>query len=91
MKVICIDSDNKPDKIPDNEWIKEGLVYTVVQVVNMGLQQNKLGVKLKEVDLSEESFPYQFYDFNRFIPIEMLSNLHQENEKIAETANLELI
>jgi hypothetical protein len=91
MKVICIDSSNKPDKVPDYEWIKEGIVYTVIQVVEMGLQKNKLGVKLKEVDLSEESFPYQYYDLDRFIPVQMLNELYQEKEKIAETADLELI
>jgi len=81
MKVICIDESKKPAKISSDEWIQEGVVYTVVEVVNMGLQPGKLGVRLKEVNLSEKSFPYQYYDSNRFIPIE---GLLAEVEKIEE-------
>ena len=78
MKVICIDAGNKPAKISLDEWIKEGVVYTVVSVINMGLQPGKLGVLLKEVQLSEKSFPYEYYDATRFIPIE---GLVAENKK----------
>ena len=49
MRAICIDASNKPSKIPDNEWVIEGEVYTITRVVRMGLQDNKFGVLLKEV------------------------------------------
>jgi hypothetical protein len=81
MKVICIDSSKKPAKISSDEWIQEGIVYTVVEVVNMGLQQGRLGVRLKEVALSEKSFPYEYYDSSRFLPIE---GLIAEVEKVKE-------
>jgi hypothetical protein len=81
MKVICIDSSKKPAKISSDEWIQEGIVYTVVEVVNMGLQQGRLGVRLKEVTLSEKSFPYEYYDSSRFLPIE---GLIAEVEKVEE-------
>lgn len=90
MKVICIDSSNKPSKVPDNEWIEEGVVYTVVLVRQMGLQKGKIGVKLKEVELSDSSFPYEFYDFERFLPINLLTQLYHE-ERVTEKADLELI
>lgn len=90
MKVICIDSSNKPNKVPDNEWIEEGVVYTVVLVRQMGLQKGKIGVKLKEVELSDSSFPYEFYDFERFLPINLLTQLYHE-ERVTEKADLELI
>lgn len=90
MRCICIDSSNKPSKIPDNEWIVEGEVYTITRVVRMGLQKNKAGVKLKEVELSESSFPYEFYDFERFISINLLSEIFHK-EKVFENADLELI
>lgn len=90
MKVICIDSSNKPNKVPDNEWIEEGVVYTVVLVRQMGLQKGKIGVKLKEVELSDSSFPYEFYNFERFLPINLLTQLYHE-EKVTEKADLELI
>jgi hypothetical protein len=72
MKVICIDASNKPKRIADSEWIQEGMVYTVVATVNMGLQSGKIGLKLKEVELSSLSFPYEYYDAGRFLPIEGL-------------------
>jgi len=90
MKVICIDSSNKPSKVPDNEWIEEGVVYTVVLVRQMGLQKGKIGVKLKEVELSDSSFPYEFYDFERFLPINLLTQVYHE-ERVTEKADLELI
>lgn len=50
------------------EWVKEGETYTLVGVVKMGLQANKLGYLLKEVKLSKGSFPYEYYDSDRFAP-----------------------
>ena len=91
MKAICIDSSNKPSKIPDNEWVIEGEIYTITRVVRMGLQQNKFGVLLKEVQLSSNSFPYELYDADRFLPIDLLSEAYQEKEKVVEKADLELI
>jgi hypothetical protein len=70
MKVICIDSKGKPDKIPFEEWIKEGKVYTVISIDKMGLQDGKIGFKLEEIELTENSFPYEYYSAERFRPIE---------------------
>jgi hypothetical protein len=69
MKVICINDKSRPVKIPIEEWIKEGEQYTVTKVVNMGLQKNKLGFLLKEVQLGKKSFPYEYYDADRFAPV----------------------
>lgn len=91
MKAICIDSSNKPSKIPDNEWVIEGEIYTITRVIRMGLQQNKFGVLLKEVQLSSNSFPYELYDADRFLPIDLLAEAYQEKEKVFEKADLELI
>lgn len=91
MKAICIDASNKPDKIPDNEWVKEGEVYTITRVVRMGLQDNKFGVLLKEVKLSAESFPYELYDADRFLPIDLLSKALEETKETVKEADLELI
>jgi hypothetical protein len=82
MKVICIDSSNKPSKIAPSEWIDEGIVYTVVSVVNMGLQPGKVGLKLKEVELTEKSFPYEYYDAVRFISIDALVKEAKEVEEL---------
>ena len=69
MKVICINSEGKPDKIPSKEWIKEGEIYTVTQIDRMGLQHGTIGFKLEEIELTENSFPFEFYDAERFRPV----------------------
>ena len=89
MKVICIDDSKKPAKISSDEWIQEGVVYTVFESVNMGLQPNKIGLKLKEITLTKKSFPYEYYDSARFIPIEGL--LSEREEVMEEEFELDLI
>ena len=91
MRAICIDSSNRPSKIPEHEWVVEGEVYTITRIVRMGLQDNKFGVLLKEVQLSSESFPYELYDAERFLPIDLLANALQETKETVKEADLELI
>ena len=69
MKAICIDSSNKPDNISEYEWIEEGMVYTITEVVEMGLQDGKLGVAFEEVKLTDASAPYKYYSIERFLII----------------------
>ena len=91
MRAICIDASNKPSKVPDSEWVIEGEVYTITRVVRMGLQDNKFGVLLKEVKLSSNSFPYELYDAERFLPIDLLSKAFEETQETVKEADLELI
>jgi hypothetical protein len=91
MRAICIDASNKPSKVSDNEWVIEGEVYTITRVVRMGLQDNKFGVLLKEVKLSSNSFPYELYDAERFLPIDLLSRALEETKETVKEADLELI
>ena len=93
MKVICIDADNKPQNIPIEEWVKEGDMYNVIKIVRMGLQKDIYGFLLKEIQLSSKSFPYELYNAIRFLPIELLSEINEEQEKEVnvEEAYLELI
>jgi hypothetical protein len=88
MQVICIDAANKPKRISPYEWLEEGKVYTVVEVARMSLQQNRFGYRLKEVQLSEQSFPFEYYSADRFIAIEHLEQIAEEH---AQEADLELI
>ena len=91
MQVICINDENRPKRISPYEWIEEGKTYTVVEVSKMGLQAGKFGYKLKEVQLSEQSFPYEYYNADRFVPVEPLKQALKE-EKVEEiSANLELV
>jgi hypothetical protein len=89
MKVICINDKNRPIIILPSEWIKEGETYTITKIIKMGLQDGKYGVLLKEVQLRADSFPYEYYDADRFVPLdERVANM--EEEAIKE-ADLELI
>ena len=89
MKAICIDSSNKPAKVPIEQWIKEGEAYTIIKIIKMGLQDGKYGVLLKEVQMSADCFPYEYYDADRFIPLDTRV-LNMEEETVKE-ADLELI
>jgi hypothetical protein len=89
--MICIDSSKKPSKVPIEQWIKEGKVYTVIKVVKMGLQDGKYGVLLKEVQMSANCFPYEYYDADRFIPLDMRVYEAQEKKEEVLEADLELI
>jgi hypothetical protein len=89
MKAICIDSSNKPAKVPIEQWIKEGEAYTIIKVVKMGLQDKKYGVLLKEVQMSADCFPYEYYDADRFLPLDILAEVKEE--ELVKEADLELI
>jgi len=91
MQVICIDDSNKPKRISPMEWITEGKVYTVVEIAKMNLQNNKLGYRLKEVQLSEQSFPYEYYNAERFIQVEALVQVAEELKSEEIPADLELV
>jgi len=82
MKVICINSDNKPVKIPLEQWIKKGEEYTITRLIHLAITPGKMGVLLKEVQLSSSCFPYEYYDADRFAPIELLSNEESVSEVI---------
>jgi hypothetical protein len=91
MRAVCIDSSNKPSKVPESEWVKEGEIYTITRIVRMGFQDNVFGVLLKEVQLSSKSFPYELYDMSRFLPIDLLTEVYSEKEETVKEADLELI
>lgn len=91
MRVVCIDSSNKPAKIPIEQWVKEGEVYTVVKIVQMGLQDGKYGFLLKEVQMSTDCFPYEYYDADRFIPLDIRVYEAEEKKEEVLEADLELI
>ena len=84
MQVICIDAGNKPKRISPYEWLTEGKVYTVVEVARMSLQQNRFGYRLKEVQLSDQSFPYEYYSADRFAPYVSLEAIEAEHFQEAD-------
>jgi hypothetical protein len=91
MQVICINDENRPKRISPYEWIEEGKTYTVVEISKMGLQAGKFGYKLKEVQLSEQSFPYEYYNADRFVPVDPLKQALKEERVEEISADLELV
>jgi hypothetical protein len=69
MRVVCLNSAGKPDKIPLEKWVKKGEVYTVIKAVNLAIG-NKLAFELDEIKLTEENFPYEYFSADRFVPEE---------------------
>ena len=90
MQVICINDSNKPKRVSQSEWITKGKIYTVVEVVKMNLQNNKLGYRLKEVQLSDQSFPYEFYSAERFGIVRGILKMHGEEKVYAEELDLHI-
>jgi len=84
MQVICINSSDKPKRISPYEWITEGEIYTVTEVARMSLQQNRFGYKLKEIQLSDQSFPYEYYSADRFAPYVSLEAIEAEHFQEAD-------
>lgn len=91
MKAICINSSNKPKNIPISEWLVEGEMYTITKIVRMGFQKDVYGVKLKEIELTSQSIPYELYDATRFLPIDLLKEKQIKEEEIVKEADLELV
>jgi len=65
IKCICIDDKNRPSKVPETKWVKEGQEYTVIFTLVV-LPQKTLAVQLDEIDLDESCMPYEFFLANRF-------------------------
>lgn len=65
IKCICINDKNRPGKVPESKWVKEGKEYTVIFTL-MVLPQKTLAVQLDEIDLDESCAPYTFFLANRF-------------------------
>jgi len=86
MKVLCINDKKKPEQIPQSQWIEEGVIYTVTNVINLPLQSGIAGFLLKEVSLSPDCFPYEFYNSNRFGII--LDNVEELSELLEKELSL---
>lgn len=82
MKVVCINAKNRPKQVAPTEWVTEGKEYTVIGKKAMNLQNGKIGYLLKEVQLSELSFPYELYDSERFISAEEYAKQNVNAEEL---------
>jgi hypothetical protein len=84
MQVECINDGNKPKQVPTEKWIVKGQIYTVIATTSMNLQRNKIGLKLKEIELDQSCFPYEYFDADRFKIVQVQNTLvKQEFEEFA--------
>lgn len=65
IKCICINDKNRPSRVPETKWVKEGEEYTVIFTLVV-LPQKTLAVQIDEIDLDESCRPYSFFLANRF-------------------------
>jgi hypothetical protein len=87
MRVLCIDDKKKPGQIPQSQWVEEGVVYTVTKAIHLPLQPGIAGFLLKEVSLSPDCFPYEFYSSSRFV---VIADKIEEKEEVSELVEEEL-
>ena len=66
FRVICINDQNKPKEVPESAWVVYGERYTVVKV-DLLSSHKTIGFKLDEIILPDDSFPYEYFDAQRFI------------------------
>jgi hypothetical protein len=91
MKAICIDNSNKPNTFSEAEWLEEGMVYTIIEIVELDLQEDKLGIALVELELAETSAPYKYYSLERFLLIpENASLIFEKTRKSIKKENKEM-
>ena len=90
MKILCVNSKNKPKEIYEKEWIKEETEYTLV-FVSWHPNQKCNGCQLAEISLTEKSNPYEFYKLDRFaIRIEDLQEFLSLVKDCTDMDNLSL-
>lgn len=86
FEVVCIDDKRRPQEIPQELWVKEGEKYNVKKVIRT--MDNQLGFVLEEIELGEDTFPYDAFSPVRF---GLTTNYKDEEEKEAEEAVKDLI
>lgn len=65
VKCVCIDDSGKPEVVPNSKWVKLGQIYTVIYTVNV-LPQGEVAFQLREIDLDESCYPYEYFLSSRF-------------------------
>jgi len=90
FKVIAINTDNKPNDIPNNKCIVKDEVYTVIKMDYMNIQNRILGFQLEEIDLTD-CFPYQYFAAKRFRAYtEQDAKIEKAVNELLETKILEI-
>lgn len=97
MVVMCVDDSNRPNDIPETEWVKKGENYTVDKLVNNLKEGRNSPVaqcfKLKEVKISNPK--YAGYHVRRFTPVafgdDIAFTIEEQIEKELSLGQLEYV
>jgi hypothetical protein len=65
IKCTCLNDKNKPSRIPEDKWLKNGQEYIIV-FASYVLPQKELGFQLQGLDLDDSCSPYEYFLANRF-------------------------
>lgn len=80
MRIVCINDGDLPDNIPLNRRIVKGETYTAIKAVKLQIG-GKIAFSLLEKPLGEDTFPYEYWNAERFVPEEHY-NEQQKYEKV---------
>lgn len=77
QKVKCINDKDRPGEYPAAAWIKKDEIYTVSKFDKMHMQGGIYAIQVEEID-SSPYFPYTHFAFDRFVPIDEIGPLTDE-------------
>lgn len=66
IRTICINDENKPEKIPQKKWVEKDKEYHIIKITVHKNQNNIQGCELAEISLDESCLPYEYYKLDRF-------------------------
>lgn len=69
MKLLCINSKDKPKEIPQSKFVKEGEWYELLMVIRC-MPANVIGFELVEPTLDETCLPFSCFLGDRFAILE---------------------
>lgn len=69
--VLCIDDSNKPEAIPPEQWVKQGMIYTLLQIQSTNYFAPTKALVLAEI---QPPPPFAGYGSQRFMPFPFSNN-----------------
>lgn len=90
FEVVCINDKNRPIEIPPTKWIQFGKTYTVIKVGKT--LDNQVGFVLQEVELGEDTFPYDLFSAKRFaVKVGLVDTAEETAEEVVDDLIVEVL
>lgn len=90
IKCVCINNDNRPNRVPESKWLEKGKEYTLAFTMTVHPQKT-LAFQLQEIELDETCSPYSWFLASRFAfkqeDLEKLIEFIKECNKITFSLN----